>query len=112
MGIPQKTRDAPHNGMELDMPQVLNIQHTGRQVPVNKIKTSAYIGRPSKWGNPFAIGKEHGNRAQVVAKYEKWLMAQPELVAQVKAELKGKDLYCFCAPRACHGDVLLRVANS
>lgn len=93
------------------MPQVLNIQHTGRQIPVDKIKTSTYIGRPTKWGNPFAIGT-HGDRAQVVERYEAWLMAQPELVAAARAELKDKDLYCFCAPKACHGDVLIRVANS
>lgn len=100
-----------NNGMENTMPQVMNLNRVGRQIPVDKVKTSAYIGRPTKWGNPFAIGT-HSDRAQVVAKYEAWLMAQPELVEQARAELKGKDLYCWCAPKACHGDVLLRVANS
>ena len=27
-----------------------------------------YIGRPSKWGNPFVIGRD-GARADVIAKY-------------------------------------------
>jgi Domain of unknown function (DUF4326) len=27
-------------------------------------------------------------------------------------ELRGKDLLCFCAPAACHGDLLLRLANT
>jgi hypothetical protein len=26
--------------------------------------------------------------------------------------LKGKDLVCWCAPLACHGDVILKYANT
>ena len=69
------------------------------------------IGRPSKWGNPFVIGRD-GDRAEVVRKYDQWLRAQPELVAAVKSELRGKDLVCYCAPAQCHGDVLHAVANA
>ena len=69
------------------------------------------IGRPSKWGNPFSIGK-HGTREEVVAMYEQWLLARPLLLAQARAELVGKDLVCYCKPAACHGDVLHRLANS
>lgn len=72
---------------------------------------AVYIGRPSKWGNPFVIGK-HGNRVTVIALFEQYLHARPHLIAEAKAELRGRDLVCFCAPQACHGDVLLRVANS
>jgi hypothetical protein len=72
---------------------------------------SVLIGRPSKWGNPFVIGK-HGTRDEVIAKYEFWFTSQPHLVAAAKEELAGKDLVCYCAPAACHGDVLHRVANS
>ena len=68
-----------------------------------------YIGRPSKWGNPFVIGQD-GTREQVVAKYEAWLLTQPELM-EALPELKGKVLGCWCSPRACHGDVLARLAN-
>ncbi|WNV50618.1 hypothetical protein [Pseudomonas phage Rollin] len=82
-------------------------RHKGGFDPSNAI----LIGRPSKWGNPFVIG-QHGTRAEVIAKYEAWLMSQPQLVAQVKTELAGKDLVCYCAPAACHGDVLHKVANS
>ena len=69
-----------------------------------------YIGRGSPYGNPFMIGK-HGDRDSVCDQYETMLMNNPKLLAQVKAELKGKDLVCFCSPQRCHGDVLLRVAN-
>ena len=67
-----------------------------------------YIGRPSKWGNPLAIGRD-GTREQVIARYERWLRSRPELLAQL-GELEGKTLGCWCAPRACHGDVLARLA--
>lgn len=89
------------------MPQVKNMHGTNRSIPEGAV----YIGRPTKWGNPFVISRD-GDRAQVMKKYETWLMTQTELVAQAKVELKGKDLYCWCAPKACHGDVLLKVANS
>ena len=68
-----------------------------------------YIGRPSKWGNPFAIGKD-GTREQVIAKYRQWLIKQTVLMAALP-ELTGKTLGCWCAPQACHGDVLVELAN-
>ncbi|MGD2065581.1 MAG: DUF4326 domain-containing protein [Candidatus Bathyarchaeota archaeon] len=71
---------------------------------------AVYIGRGSPYGNPFVIGK-HGNRDEVCDRYEAMLRENPQLVARVKAELKGKDLVCFCAPKRCHGDTLLRIAN-
>lgn len=70
-----------------------------------------YVGRPSPYGNPFVIGRD-GSRDEVIAKYRAWLMAKPELVAQAKRELKGKVLACWCAPLACHADVLVEIANS
>jgi Domain of unknown function (DUF4326) len=70
---------------------------------------SIYIGRPSKWGNKFVIGKD-GTRAQVIAKHREWLCDQPELMAALP-ELKGHDLVCWCAPFACHGDTLKELAN-
>ncbi len=82
----------------------------GYVVHCKKSRYDVYIGRPSCWGNPFVIGKD-GNRAQVVAKYQAWLEARPELVAKAKAELRGKVLACWCYPAACHGDVLAKVAN-
>jgi len=68
-----------------------------------------YIGRPSKWGNPFTIGPD-GDRAEVVHKYRAWLMNQPNLLAALP-ELRGKVLGCWCAPKACHGEILLELAN-
>lgn len=70
-----------------------------------------YIGRPSKWGNPFHIGAKHGDRAAVIAKYDAWVRDQPHLLAALD-ELRGKRLGCYCAPLPCHGDVLAYLVNS
>lgn len=71
---------------------------------------SVYIGRPSKWGNPFTIGKD-GTREEVIEKYREWLKTQPQLIEAAKRELAGKDLVCFCAPKPCHGDVLVEIVE-
>lgn len=69
-----------------------------------------YIGRGSKWGNPFVIGKD-GNREEVIEKYRKWIKTQPKLLKALP-ELKGKVLGCWCFPKACHGDVLLELIEN
>ena len=70
---------------------------------------TTYIGRGSKWGNPFRIGRD-GDRPTVIAKYERWLADQHHLLRSLD-ELRGRDLVCFCAPQRCHGDLLVRLAN-
>lgn len=83
---------------------VLNKHKSG--VPAGAV----YIGRGSKWGNPFVIGKD-GNRAQVCEKHKQYLWDQIQsgevTVADLLA-LKNKDLVCFCAPLQCHGDTLVQ----
>jgi hypothetical protein len=69
---------------------------------------SVYIGRPSRFGNPFVIGKD-GDREAVIMKYEKWLRSNPSLIEDMVVNLKGKDLVCYCSPQACHGDVILKI---
>lgn len=75
----------------------------------NMMPGDVFIGRPSKWGNPFVIGKD-GDRAEVIAKYRAWIATQPHLLAALP-ELRGKRLACFCAPQACHGDVLAELLD-
>ena len=79
----------------------------------DKISDNAvFIGRPSKWGNPFKIGVD-GDRKTVIEKFEHLIThSNKSLVKQAKKELRGKDLICFCAPLPCHGDVWLKIANS
>ena len=78
---------------------------------VVNIKTGAkydiFIGRPSKWGNPFEVGKD-GTREEVILKYEQYLIDNPKLMSELE-ELHGKTLGCFCKPLSCHGDVLIEI---
>ncbi len=70
-----------------------------------------YVGRPTRFGNPFPIS-EHGP-AGAVANYRLWLESQPELVASIRTELRGRDLACWCPlSQPCHADVLLQIARS
>jgi hypothetical protein len=75
-----------------------------------------YIGRPSKWGNPFShqagtLAKFRvGTRDQAVEAYRKYLLSNESLLADLH-ELKGKVLACWCYPQRCHGDVLAELAN-
>lgn len=86
------------------------IHHRLRQ-PIDEASGDyVYIGRPSKWGNPYRIGSD-GTRAEVIAKYETWLRGCPDLLADLP-ELKDKTLGCWCKPLPCHGDVLARLADA
>lgn len=76
-------------------------------IVVNKKKKQEYdifIGRPSKWGNPFIIGV-HGNRQEVVKQYQLWLAENIKLLESLP-ELFNKRIACFCSPDLCHGDIL------
>lgn len=87
------------------MPQVLN-KHK------DKIQDGdVYIGRPSKFGNPIAIGKDC-SRDEAVYHHWQYLHGNKKLLRVVRSELPGKNLVCFCAPAKCHGDTLMRVANA
>jgi hypothetical protein len=74
-----------------------------------------YIGRGSKWGNPYTHikGKTKAeflvsNREESIEKYEEWIRQQPELLKDLH-ELKGKRLGCYCRPHKCHGDILVEL---
>ncbi len=70
------------------------------------------VARPSKWGNPFKIGKL--TRAQAISAYRRDLLAGKlkVTVADVRRELAGRDLACWCRlDEACHADVLIEIAN-
>ena len=87
------------------MCRVLNVRQVGKQPTADRV----YVGRPTKWGNPFVIGRD-GMREAVIAKYRAWIARQPALMAALP-ELRGKDLVCWCAPERCHAEVLIELAN-
>ena len=94
---------------ELKQAKKGNKMENATVVHCKKEPFDVYIGRPSKWGNPFSIGKD-GTREEVIDKYRNWIMEQPKLLNCVK-ELEGKILGCWCSPKECHGDVLAELAN-
>lgn len=76
-------------------------------------RNSYYIGRGSKWGNPFTHIKDKKTKAlyivdtreEAIEKYRDWLLNNTILIHSLR-ELVGKDLVCYCAPLPCHGDIL------
>lgn len=77
-----------------------------------------YIGRGSKWGNPFSHMKYSQaeviveSREEAIECFKNWIETRPDLIDAARKELKGKILGCFCDPLPCHGEVLIKLANS
>lgn len=93
-----------------EVPRVLNKRRHG--IPAGAV----YVGRPSKWGNPFSSAPARSkfsvqSSSDPIAAYRAWIVTQPALVAALP-ELRGRHLVCWCAPAACHADVLLECANA
>lgn len=71
---------------------------------------AVYVGRPTKWGNPFIIGRDGLNAETAVAFYQQHVFDE---LRHDLDELRGKNLVCWCPIEAkhCHADILLRLAN-
>lgn len=97
-----------------------------------KPDNTVVVARPSKWGNPFAIGSHveirvnrpgDGQRVRVdrfdiadtstaVALFRAVLPTDPRRLEAIRAQLAGKNLACWCPlDQPCHADVLLEIAN-
>lgn len=85
-----------------------------------------YVGRPSKWGNPFISGEPYrffdatGNARMGIAGgpsscrdlFADYIAARTDLHEEIRHELGGHDLACWCPVGSpCHGDVLLEIAS-
>lgn len=68
-----------------------------------------YIGRPSKWGNPFHL-KAEVSRHNVLENYRYWISGNKKLLLDLH-ELDNKVLGCWCAPRLCHGNILAELVD-
>ena len=80
-----------------------------RVVHCQKEDYDVYIGRGSKWGNPYKVGV-NGTRKEVIKLYEESLLSNSYLMESLH-ELEDKVLGCWCKPKACHGDVLAKLVN-
>jgi hypothetical protein len=111
------------------MPERIQRKRTrGWKMPPNTV----YVGRPSKWGNPYHIGQNYIDKViendevvehswdsidakTAIAFYEEAITkkypAVKITVEEIIAELRGKNLACWCPlDKPCHADVLLRLA--
>lgn len=84
----------------------------GWRMPEN----TTYVGRPSKWGNPYRLGgrgfdgRPLPTVERVVEAYRRW--AGMYLAVDAVRELAGRNLACWCKLTSpCHADVLLELAN-
>lgn len=69
-------------------------------------------GEPGRWGNPFRVGRD-ATREEVIARYAAWLGEEVDaerITLEKLAALDARVLGCWCAPQACHGEVLERAA--
>jgi hypothetical protein len=79
-----------------------------------------YIGRGqgSIWGNPYTHIKDKNtlakyvvsSREEAIRKYEQYLLNNKTLMGKIE-ELRGKTLGCWCKPKSCHGDIIIKVLN-
>jgi uncharacterized protein DUF4326 len=92
------------------------------------------VTRPTRWGNPYVVGAPGipdaatatGRLAALIA-MRSGSLAAGEVVAalpsypsveEIRAELAGRDLACWCRlpapgePDLCHAAVLLEISNS
>jgi hypothetical protein len=101
------------------MPDIFNKHHK------NAPKGAIYVGRPTKWGNPFThdpkVYMAYANsktpmtlcnsREEAVTSYRNMVMSNKKFLDEIRAELRDKDLVCWCHPAACHAEVLMEIAN-
>ncbi len=91
-----------------------------------KPEGAVVVSRPSGWGNPFRPGEPYrfvdgagrlrvgvvGDRTSAARLFTSYLAVRIDMHEQVRTELGGRDLACWCPLDAeCHADVLLRIAN-
>lgn len=94
-------------------------EHKEVTVVANKYKQKwtvdcVYIGRPTIYGNPFAITPVC-TREEVIKKYREYFWNRIHTDAAFLSailKLKDKTLMCFCKPLPCHGDVIAEFPNS
>jgi len=91
----------------------------GRVVHVKREAYDVYVGRPSRWGNPFShkpgtkARYRVADRTEAIASYRRWLWEEiraGRVQLEELAALDGKTLGCWCSPAPCHGEVLLEAA--
>jgi len=94
---------------------ILNKRNISRKLAANDI----YIGRGSRFGNPFPMRREN-EREEVISKYRDYFYSNSSLMeftirrfkSLKKRGFEEVNLVCFCAPKRCHGEILKEFINN
>jgi len=98
----------------------LNENMITKVVHFKKQECDVYIGRPSKWGNPFTKIRDKNTLAKhvigpdedAIEKYREWITeGEGKYLLNDLEELRDKRLGCWCSPKRCHGDVLVELLH-
>lgn len=87
----------------MNIPKVVNCQ---------KDEYTLYIGRPSKWGNPYIFKPSKNGGIMVADRHEaiiKFEVYARENLWDILEELDNEVLGCWCIPKACHGSILVKL---
>lgn len=87
------------------LPQIINL-HTNRDSSLTYIK----IDRGSEWGNPFVMASER-DRHKVCDQFEQYAHWRLTIEPRWIDPIRGQNLACWCVPKRCHAETLLRLAN-
>lgn len=85
----------------------------------NKQPYDIYIGRPSKWGNPYTHKSDSTRaeyqvptRKEAIEKYREYILfGEGQFLLKDLHELQDKVLGCWCKPKSCHGDILIELVK-
>ena len=70
------------------------------------------VDRGTNWGNPFIMRNNTINeRNRVCNLFEQYAVWRLSIELDWLDMLYGKNLACWCAPKRCHAETLLRLAN-
>lgn len=107
-------------------PQILNASVVGAGPKLGCVYVGRSGTRPDHYGNPFGFGKggifcvRVANRQEAIKAYAQWLQGETyqdveptrrQWILDNLQVLKGKNLICWCAPLACHAEVLMAMVN-
>jgi hypothetical protein len=98
------------------MPERVQLsRRKGWRMPANTVK----VDRTTRWGNPWTPA-DAGSVAEAVSRHGRWMRGElaapdgrtPPEAADIRRELAGRNLACWCAlDGPCHAELLLKIAN-
>lgn len=90
----------------------------GFRLPENTVS----VARPSRWGNCYKVGmpapwwmgfKTLTTIEECVEAHRHLCRTMDGKAMEIRTFLRGRNIACWCGPSdPCHGDTLLRIANS